>query len=131
MSSTQARVASAAFQNPALFGRMAEHRQRLGDVWDAPMKRIAAVIDEGKAEGEFDSAMPTPLLLSLFRSLLTPHAYQRLVVEEGLPREEVLHALTTFYFRGITPECSSDRFSNRRTESPDAAGAAQNGVTPA
>jgi len=140
ISSTHAQVASAAFQDPALLRRMAEHRQRVSDVWDGPRKRIAAVIDEGKAAGEFDREMPTPLLLSLFRCLLSPHDYQRLVVEEGLPREEVLRAVTTFYFRGITPESSSDRFANREAESPDGAGAGparqsgttgQNGVNPA
>lgn len=134
ISSTHAQIARAAFQDPALLGRMAEHRQRVGNVWDEPKKRIAAIIDEGKAAGEFDPDMPTSLLLSLFRSLLSPHDYQRLVVEEGLAREEVLRALTTFYFRGITPESYSDRFSNRGAKSPDGAGAGptgQNGVNPA
>lgn len=131
LSSTHAQMACAAFQDTALLGRMAEHRRRVGDVWDGPRKRIAAVIEEGKATGEFDPEMPTPLLLSLFRSLLSPHDYQRLVVEEGLPREEVLSAITKFYFRGITPEWYSGRSCDRHAAAPDEAGATQKGVNPA
>jgi len=101
MSCKQFQVISEAFQNPALFGRMAEKRQALGEVWDAPMKRIAAVLDEGKALGEFDPAFPTPIMLSLFRSLLTPHAYQRLVVQEGMPPDAVVRNLIQFFFKGI------------------------------
>lgn len=131
ISSAHAQVARAAFQNPALLGRLAEHRQRLSEVWDGPRKRIAALIEEGKAAGEFDPDLPTPVLLNLFRSLLSPHDYQRLVVEEGLPREEVLRAITTFFFRGIQPECVSGRSSGREAEAPDEAGAAQKGADPA
>ena len=101
MSSTQLQVISAVFQNPAMFGRFAEKRQALAEAWDAPMGRIAAVLDEGKAQGEFDAAFPTPIMLSLFRSLLTPHACQRLVIQEGMPPDAVVRYLTQFFFKGI------------------------------
>src|SRR5579863_3895062 len=48
MSSAHAQVARAAFQNPAMLGRLAEHRKQLGNVWDGPRKLIAALIEEGK-----------------------------------------------------------------------------------
>jgi TetR/AcrR family transcriptional regulator, fatty acid metabolism regulator protein len=101
MSCKQFQVISTVFQNPAMFGRLAEKRQALVEAWDAPMERIAAVLDEGKAQGEFDTAFPTPIMLSLFRSLLTPHAYQRLVVQEGMPPDAVVRYLTQFFFKGI------------------------------
>ncbi len=101
MSCTQFQVISTIFQNPALFGRMAEKRQALAEAWDAPMERIAAVLDEGKALGEFDPAFPTPIMLSLFRSLLTPHACQRLVVQEGMPPDAIVRYLIQFFFKGI------------------------------
>ena len=71
-------------------------------------------------------------MLSLFRGLLTPHTYQRLVVEDGLPREEVLRTLTKFYFKGIAPDAQPDAHMPHRCAEPaHDAPSAQKGANPA
>ncbi len=63
---------------------------------------ISALLEEGKASREFDTLIPTSVMLSTFFSLLSPHAYKRLVVEEKMPPAELVKHLGRIYFKGIT-----------------------------
>jgi AcrR family transcriptional regulator len=91
----------AVFHDPALREQMAQRHETLRALWAEPTRRIAALIDEGKACGDFDATIPTPVLQSLFASLLTPHVYRQLVAEQGMPLEEVVAHLRRFFFKGI------------------------------
>jgi AcrR family transcriptional regulator len=97
------------FQDPALLGRMVEARRALGERWGEPSQRIAAVLEEGKARGDFDPTMPTPVMVSLFWSLLSPHTYRSLVEREGIPPEAVARHISRFFFQGIAPSGASGR----------------------
>jgi hypothetical protein len=61
------------------------------------------VIEQGKAEGAFDLTLPTPLILQLLMSLLTPHSYRRLMTEEGMSSAEIAEGVSRFFFKGIAP----------------------------
>jgi AcrR family transcriptional regulator len=63
--------------------------------------KVMALLEEGKANGEFDSALPTPVMLTLFFSLFSPLGYKRLIVDEHMPLEELTGYLSDFYFKGI------------------------------
>jgi AcrR family transcriptional regulator len=63
--------------------------------------KVAALLEEGKANGEFDPALPTPVMLTLFFSLFSPLGYKRLIVEEHMPLEDLIGYLSDFYFKGI------------------------------
>lgn len=96
-------------QSPELMGRFAERRKYLYRQWEEPRQRLSALFEDGKAEGDFDPAIPTPVLLSLFTSLLSPHSYRRLVVNEGMAPEEVARYLGMFFFRGTArPDASAE-----------------------
>jgi len=62
---------------------------------------ITTLLEEGKATGEFDTAIPTPVMLSTFFSLLSPQGYKHLVVDEQMPSEELVTHLSRLYFKGI------------------------------
>jgi AcrR family transcriptional regulator len=96
-------VIRAMLQAPEIHSRMAERQDEMRQRWDEPRRRLAAVIEQGKAEGAFDPTLPTPLILNLLMSLLTPHSYRRLVTEEGMTSAEVAAGLSRFFFRGIAP----------------------------
>jgi AcrR family transcriptional regulator len=104
MSSTHYQVFSAIFRNPQLFTRLSEQKQALGDLWSEPLRRITAVLEEGKAAGDFDPNMPTPVMLSLFWSLLTLHRFQRLPIEEQIPLDAFVRHLSQYFFKGIAPD---------------------------
>lgn len=104
MTGQQFHVLASMMQSPELLGRMAERRKQLAELWLEPQRRLSAVFDEGKAAGDFDPAMPTSVMLSLFGGLLSPHSYRRLVIREGMTPEEVTRHLATFFFKGIARE---------------------------
>ena len=62
---------------------------------------ITMLLEEGKAAGEFDTAIPTFVMLSTFFGLLSPQAYKRLVVDERMSPEELVTYLSRLYFKGI------------------------------
>jgi TetR/AcrR family transcriptional regulator, fatty acid metabolism regulator protein len=123
MASRHFQLVHALFQDPALLGRMVEARRALAGRWGEPSRRIVVVMEEGKARGDFAITIPTSVMLSLFWSLLSPHTYRTLVVQEGLSLEDVAEHVSRFFFKGVAP----DEDSGGRP--PDAATAPGNDTT--
>src|SRR5262249_62029294 len=89
--------------------RLMERRQLFNKVWREPGRRIAALLEEGKAAGEFDPDIPTPVMLSLFWGMISAHTHRLLVVEERMPSGIVVAHLSRFFFKGLAPggDCST------------------------
>ena len=79
-----------------------ERKEHIHGVMEQVSTRISALLEEGKAAGEFDPALPTAVMVSTFFSLLSPQAYKRLIQEEGMSLDELMLHLRRVYFRGIT-----------------------------
>jgi len=103
MSGRHYQALSSVLQNPEFHARLAEKRRLFATLWEEPARRFAAVFEEGKAAGEFDAALPTSVMSSLFGALLTPLAYRRLIDQERMAPEEVVRHLSRFFFKGIAP----------------------------
>ena len=71
------------------------------DMWNQLSARVASVLEEGKAAGEFDKTLPTAVMQSAFSSLLSPRSYERLMGEEQMTAEEAAKNLGRIYFKGI------------------------------
>ena len=93
---------SAIMQHPELQRLLAAKHETMAALWAEPSRRVAAVIDEGKALGEFDTELQTALVVSLLWSLLSPHGYQQLIVRDGMPINEVIQGLRRYFLRGIS-----------------------------
>jgi len=104
MSGRHYQALSAVLQNPEFHARLAEKRTLFATLWEEPARRFAAVFQEGKAAAEFDSALPTPVMTSLFGALLTPLAYRRLIDQERMVPDEIVRHLSRFFFKGIAPD---------------------------
>jgi TetR/AcrR family fatty acid metabolism transcriptional regulator len=79
-----------------------EKKACLRDLWEQLSAHIISLLEEGKAVGEFDTTLPTAIMLSAFFSLLSPRSYERLMVEGQISAEEVAKDLGRIYFKGIT-----------------------------
>jgi AcrR family transcriptional regulator len=77
---------------------------RIRELWHQLAVVVASLLDEGKAAGEFTTAIPTPVLVGSFFSLLSPLHYQRLIEEEHFSSEELVRSVTRIYFGGIMAE---------------------------
>jgi len=81
---------------------MFEKKGCLREKWDQLSARLNSLLEEGKAAGEFDSTLPTMVMLSAFYSLLSPKSYERLMEEGQMSAEEVERNLKRIYFKGIS-----------------------------
>jgi TetR/AcrR family fatty acid metabolism transcriptional regulator len=78
-----------------------EHGEKLRGLLDDLSTKISQVLERGKAGGEFDPEIPTPVMLSAFFGLLSPKSYERLMVEEKLEADELANYLGRIYFKGV------------------------------
>jgi TetR/AcrR family fatty acid metabolism transcriptional regulator len=69
--------------------------------WDRLEALIASILEDGKAAGEFDKTMPTPVMISAFFSLLSPRSFERLNANNQMPVSDFVKHLGRFCFKGI------------------------------
>ena len=79
-----------------------EHGDMLKDLSEQLTTKVSAVLDQGKVAGEFDTSIPTPVMLSAFFGLLSPRGYEQLVTRAQMERDELINQLGHLYLKGIT-----------------------------
>jgi TetR/AcrR family fatty acid metabolism transcriptional regulator len=94
---------NAVLQSPTFLSKVAEKRGTMRDLWSPVQQRLAAVLEEGKREGDFDPDMPTSLMVSLLTALLTPFSYKHMVEREQMPLSAVVDYLCRYFLKGIAP----------------------------
>lgn len=75
-------------------GGMREHLTTLA-------RAIETILEAGKAAGQFDATIPTPVLLRTFLGLLSPRNFEPLIGGEQLSPEELVRYVGRIYFQGI------------------------------
>jgi TetR/AcrR family transcriptional regulator, fatty acid metabolism regulator protein len=97
------RLMDAVLRVPELRQRLTEQKSAtIATFWGDFAERLRAVLDEGKATGDFDPAIPTPVLQAIFTGLLHPVNFRGslLLAENGIPRDELTTYVSQFFFRG-------------------------------
>ncbi len=79
--------------------QLLEKKDKLRDRWERIIAAITALLEEGKAAGEFDTHIPTSVMVSAFFTLLPPRGAT--FVTEELPSDILINHLIHFYFKGI------------------------------
>ncbi|HET8632106.1 MAG TPA: TetR/AcrR family transcriptional regulator [Thermomicrobiales bacterium] len=102
--SARFQLMSAASRSPELLSLLAAKHDAMAALWEEPTRRVAAVIDEGKRRGEFDPQLPTPLVVALLWSLLSPRGYQQLTARDGMAPEEVVRHLRRYFLKAIAAD---------------------------
>ncbi len=88
------------YQSPELRKNF-EEKGCMRALWEELVAHITSLLEEGKAAGEFDVTLSTPVMVSAFFSLLSPKNYERLTIEGQLPPGELAQQLGRIYFKGI------------------------------
>ena len=78
-----------------------EKKGCMREIWERISALITTLLEEGKSAGEFDTTIPTSVMVSAFFSLLSPKSYDRLMVEGQMSQEEISRQLGRIYFKGI------------------------------
>ncbi|MEO7019677.1 MAG: TetR/AcrR family transcriptional regulator [Ktedonobacteraceae bacterium] len=89
-------------------GDAKRHQEKYGDTLKDLAEQLAttlsALLEQGKTAGEFDTSIPTPIMLSAFFGLLSPRSYKHLMAYEQIgqmERDELVSHLGRLYFKGI------------------------------
>lgn len=76
-----------------------EKGTRMRELWEQFAARVRLLLEEGKRGGEFDTTIPTEVMLTAFFNLLSPRV--RLMRGEQMPTEDLMNHLARIYFRGV------------------------------
>jgi TetR/AcrR family fatty acid metabolism transcriptional regulator len=87
---------------------LVEQRAVLRDEIRRIARGVGVVLDEGKAAGEFDTAVPTPVMVAAFLSLMSPRTYLRILDENDLSPDVLAASVGQIYFSGIRHKASSE-----------------------
>ena len=82
----------------SVFAKHAALREYQGEITTT----IRSILVAGQASGEFNSTIPTGVMLTTFLGLLSPRSYAPLLDQEHLTPDELAHAVGQIYFQGIT-----------------------------
>jgi AcrR family transcriptional regulator len=106
-------------QTPDMLKRLAEKRELIAATADELEWRLASLLDEGKAAGQFEAAIPTPVMMCMFTSLLAPHSYRRLVMRSGMAPADAIAYMSKCFFKGIAAEGPYGRRADDSDDSDD------------
>lgn len=90
--------------NSAELKKLFEDRRMTGcmqESWQKLTETIGVLLDEGKAAGEFDQTLPTPVMQHVFFGLISPKSYERLINEEHMTPDDLVQYASRIYFKGI------------------------------
>ena len=96
-----ARLFQLLYQNMEIRKGLLERKGQLRNRLERTAGQIRAILEEGKVEGSFDSAISTGLMLLTFMSLLSLSTREELLAQEQLPSEELISQIGRVFFEGI------------------------------
>ena len=64
------------------------------------MERLSRLFDEGKASGEFDAAIPTAVMVSVFLGLMELYSNEQAEINQLSP-ENLLKSVSQLFFQGL------------------------------
>src|SRR5947209_8063247 len=99
--SHQMRLLSSMYNAVDLKRLIAEKGGCVRELWECLVALVTQLLEEGKAQGEFDSSIPTKIMVFSFFSVFSPKAYDHLLTGEDFSREEQIKQFQHVYFHGI------------------------------
>ena len=112
MGSTHITLFATIAQNPELRALLMQKKEAANGHREKMSQQISEIIDEGKACGQITTALPTSVIIGLFFSLLTPHAFAHLVEQDTIPFADLQAYVTQFFFKGVAVETPPERGSH-------------------
>ena len=96
-----ARLLQLLYQDMEIRKGLLEKKGQLRDHMEQVAGQIRTILEEGKAEGAFDPAISTELMLLTFMSLLSLSTREHLLAQEQMLPEELVSQVGRVFFEGI------------------------------
>ena len=101
MRKKQALLLSSIYNGVDMRSMLAENTSRMHELWSRMSSLVTTLLEEGKAAGEFDASLPTPVMLLAFFGLFSPKTPGRFMSEDTLSPEEFVTYMGRIYFDGV------------------------------
>jgi AcrR family transcriptional regulator len=92
----------AAYSDIDKYRLLSENKTAIHELWGRLTRSISTLLEEGKASGIFNPALPTEVMLLAFISFLSPKTTERLIAKDAFSPEELVGYLGNIFFDGIT-----------------------------
>jgi len=99
--SKQTRLMASLYNSTNLQKLFQEKGAPIHEIWKTLMERISTLLDEGKRTGEFDTTIPTPVMLLAFANIFSPRPTNKFIPGIETINEEIMESLIRIYFAGI------------------------------
>lgn len=84
-----------------------EKRPQLQSRVEQAMSRLSRLFDEGKATGELNASIPTPIMVATFIGLLSLRGYEQLIASAQFSPADLIPHISQIFFRGIVAPTGS------------------------
>ena len=93
-------------QSPSFLSKATEKEvtmQDMRDLWKPTEDRLTVLLEDGKRSGDFDSDMPTTLMVRLLATLLSPFT-KHMFEQEQMPLDAIVPYLCRYFLKGIAAD---------------------------
>lgn len=90
------------FGSADMRSRFAEKHERTQPIIDHVRHLLREIIEQGKAQGEFDPQISTKVMIVMYLNLLSPRNYHHLTTDQTVAFEELLPQIIQIFFHGIS-----------------------------
>lgn len=97
----QAQFLSEMYRGLEMKRMLAENSCRMKELWSRLTALVTSLLEEGKAAGEFDSSLPTDVMLLTFFGLLSPKASEHFSTGSTTSPETFVKHVGRIYFDGV------------------------------
>lgn len=101
MFSRQAQLLSTLYSGVDLKRKIMERGCSIHEHWEGMVTRVTALLEQGKAAGEFDSSIPTRVMAMTIFGIFSPRSYHHALLGNDLSPDELAKHLIRACFCGI------------------------------
>ncbi len=80
----------------------------ISDAMQRIANHVSTLLEEGKADGSFDRSIPTPIMVTMFFSMISPKAFKRIIIDQQIDPACIAEYVSCVFFRGIAAPPSTD-----------------------
>jgi hypothetical protein len=73
----------------------------LRELWESLAVHVSTILEEGKAAGEFDPSITTPVMVRTFFTFFASRSYDPLLMGDSLSPEDLTKQMAKIYFDGV------------------------------
>lgn len=100
---------SSLYNNTDMQRMMSDKSNHIHALWERMAMLVTGLLEEGKQAGEFDTAIPTEIMLATFLGLLAPKTSKHLALSDKFTPDELITYVGRIFFDGVSARKSTHK----------------------